>query len=99
MGYPINQGYYNEENEYVGPEETIYINSIRMYGGITDSVLVMSSDSPRGTERTLNITVSPAILKSMSKMTTEFVEYYEKEIGKIPDLKAESGPSEKMRDE
>lgn len=91
MGYPVNQGYYNEENEYVGPEETIYINDVKLYGGITDSVLVMSTNSPRGTERKLNIVVSPAILKSISQVTSDFTKIYEKDIGKIPDLKLESG--------
>lgn len=91
MGYPGNQGYYNEENEYVVPEETIYINDIKLLGGVTDSVLVMSSNSPRGTERKLNIVIGPTILKSLSQVTTEFTQIYEEEIGKIPDLKLESG--------
>lgn len=90
MGYPINQGYYNEDNEYVGPEETVYINDIELLGGVNDSVLVLKSNSPRGTEKQINVLLSPATLKALSVVTSKFVDVYTEKIADIPDLEFQS---------
>ncbi|MGW7996685.1 hypothetical protein ACWEYQ_01840 [Staphylococcus xylosus] len=42
----MNQGYYNEENEYIGSEETIYVNEVEIIGGKVDSVMVIKSNYP-----------------------------------------------------
>lgn len=86
----MNNGYIDEEGKFVGPEETVYINDAQLYGGLSDTVLILSSNSPRGTERKLNIMLSPTVLKAISKLSSEFVDYYENKIGEIPDLTLES---------
>ncbi|MEB6122792.1 hypothetical protein [Mammaliicoccus sciuri] len=97
MGYPMNpnyghnQGYIDENNNYVGPEDTIYINDVEFFGGKVDSVMIMQSNSPRGTEKTINVILSPVTLKAISKVTSNFVEVYEEDFGKIPELEMNSG--------
>ncbi|MEB7676937.1 hypothetical protein WL507_00650 [Staphylococcus saprophyticus] len=86
MGFSPDMGYYNDEGQYVGPEETVYMNDVELLGGINDSVLVLKSNSPRGKERQINVMLSPATLKALSIVTSKFVDVYTEKFGNIPDL-------------
>lgn len=86
MGIMHNQGYYNEDGRYEGPEETVYINEVEMLGGVADSVLILKSNSPRGREKQVNVIMSPTTLKSLSIVTSKFVDVYTEKFGNIPEL-------------
>lgn len=86
MGFSPDMGYYDESGQFVGPEETIYINDVEMLGGLVDSVLILKSNSPRGTERKINVMLSPATLKALSIVSSKFVDVYTNKFGDIPEL-------------